>query len=298
MQRVHHNLGLQLSGVTKTYASGIKALDEVDLTIGSGMYGLLGPNGAGKSTLMRTLATLQKPDAGTITLDGIDILAEPDQHRQNLGYLPQTIGAYPRISARDLLHRFIWLKGFSSAKERGQEADCLLEKVNLRDVAERPVATYSGGMLRRFGIALALIGAPRLVIVDEPTAGLDPEERNRFHRVLADVANQSIVLLSTHIVEDVENLCRELAIIQNGKIIATGATKDLIAEWQGRLWTKVIAHGDRVPDGSLHLSACPDGTRMVLECKVDPGEGFGPHSPTLEDVYYLALRAADKGVRA
>ncbi|MEM9880913.1 MAG: ATP-binding cassette domain-containing protein [Pseudomonadota bacterium] len=259
---------------------------------------MLGPNGAGKSTLMRTLATLQKPDAGAMTMDGIDILADPHRHRQHLGYLPQQIGAYPRISARNLLLRFIWLKGFSNAKDRHHEANRLLDEVNLSEVDDRPVATFSGGMLRRFGIALALIGAPRLVVVDEPTAGLDPEERNRFHRVLANVAQRSIVLLSTHIVEDVERLCRELAIILNGKIIASGETKALTAHWSGRLWTKVIAHGAQVPEGSLHSSACPDGTRVVLESPNQPGEEFSRHQPTLEDVYYLALRNAEQRTTA
>lgn len=293
-QRVDES-GLRISGLRKTYRGGVQALNGVDLTIESGMYGLLGPNGAGKSTLMRTLATLQSPDEGCMTMDGVDILAEPDRHRQNLGYLPQHIGAYPGISARNLLHRFAWLKGFADATARTYEVDRLLEKVNLVEAAHRKVATYSGGMMRRFGIALALIGSPRLVIVDEPTAGLDPEERNRFHRVLSDVATYAVVLLSTHIVEDIENLCRELAVIQQGKIVVAGSTKDLIAEWTGRLWTKTIPHGEPIPQGSLHLSARPDGTRMVLEGEAKPDDGFEAHRPTLEDVYYLALRNAGQG---
>ncbi|MGL1958362.1 MAG: ABC transporter ATP-binding protein [Colwellia sp.] len=281
--------GLVVSGLTKKYTGGVKALNGIDLSIESGMYGLLGPNGAGKSTLMRTLATLQKPDSGTMIMDGIDILAEPDRHRQILGYLPQQMGAYPGVSAYSLLRRFIWLKGFTSAKDQQIEVARLLEKVNLVDAAHRPVSTYSGGMLRRFGIALALIGSPRLIIVDEPTAGLDPQERNRFHRVLSEVASTSVVLLSTHIVEDIENLCRELAIIKQGRIVANGSTTDLISKWQGQLWRKTIPRGNPIPKNPLHLSACPDGTKVVMTSDTTPGEDFIPHQPTLEDVYYLAL---------
>lgn len=287
--------GLRIRALTKMYPGGVKALDGVSLDIQSGMHGLLGPNGAGKSTLMRTLATLQRPDAGSVVMDGIDVLAEPDQHRRNLGYLPQTIGAYPRVNARDLLGRFIWLKGFSEKALARQEAERLLEKVNLVEAAQRPVATYSGGMLRRFGIALALIGSPRLVIVDEPTAGLDPEERNRFHRVLADVASSSVVLLSTHIVEDIENLCREVSIIKDGRIVTNGAISGLIARWKGRLWARTVPHNEAVNHSALHLSACPDGTRMVVESESCPGEAFEAHPPTLEDVYYLALRGDERG---
>ena len=205
--------GLQVTGLTKTYAGGVRALDGVDLTVGPGLYGLLGPNGAGKSTLMRTLATLQKPDRGSITLDGVDALADPDYVCRRLGYLPQQIGTYPTVTGRQLLERFAWLKGRTDAAERRREVARLLERVNLQRDADRAVATWSGGMLRRFGIALALVGDPRLLIVDEPTAGLDPAERSRFHRVLADVAADNVVLLSTHIVDDVESLCERLSIL-------------------------------------------------------------------------------------
>ncbi|MEL6761748.1 MAG: ATP-binding cassette domain-containing protein, partial [Myxococcota bacterium] len=202
--------GLFVSGLTKTYSNGVRALQRVDLEVASGMYGLLGPNGAGKSTLMRTLATLQKPDAGSFALDSVDGLENPSELRRRLGYLPQQIGTYPGVSGRKLLERFAWLKGRVDRRDRQREVDLLLERVNLADAGHRRVATYSGGMLRRFGIALALLGRPRLLIVDEPTAGLDPAERNRFHRVLAEVATDAVVLLSTHIVEDVENLCQRL----------------------------------------------------------------------------------------
>ncbi|MEO1234946.1 MAG: ABC transporter ATP-binding protein [Myxococcota bacterium] len=282
--------GLEVSGLAKTYDNGVQALAGVDLRVESGMYGLLGPNGAGKSTLMRTLATLQKPDAGTYALDGHDGLANPDKLRGWLGYLPQQIGAYPGVSGRSLLSRFAWLKGRTEAKERAAEVADLLERVNLSEAADRDVSTYSGGMLRRFGIALALIGRPRLVIVDEPTAGLDPAERNRFHRVLADVASDAVVLLSTHIVEDVENLCDRLSILAGGKIVAEGTPEALRAPLEGRLWTKVLPRGEAPPPEALHVAAAPHGTKVVLEGQTSPGSDFAPHSPRLEDAYHHALR--------
>lgn len=282
--------GLSITGLRKVYSGGIRALDGIDLHIGPGMYGLLGPNGAGKSTLMRTLATLQRPDTGSIVMDGLDVLSKPEPYRQKLGYLPQHIGAYPGVSGYELLRRFVWLKGFTDRKACVLEVQRLLEKVNLSHAARRPVSTYSGGMLRRFGIALALIGSPSLLIVDEPTAGLDPEERNRFHRVLSEVASISTVLLSTHIVEDIENLCRNVAIINHGKIIASGATTDLISRWIGRIWTKVFLRGEALPEDALQLSACPDGTRVVIESHRLPDDGYSAKPPNLEDIYYIALR--------
>ncbi len=282
--------GLVVGGLCKTYRNGVRALDGVDLRVLPGMYGLLGPNGAGKSTLMRTLATLQSPDSGTISLDGVDVLADPDYQRARLGYLPQQIGSYPGVTARGLLDRFVWLKGHTDRGFRRREVERLLDRVNLADAAEQTVSTYSGGMLRRFGIALALIGSPRLLIVDEPTAGLDPVERNRFHHVLSDVAVDAIVLLSTHIVEDIENLCARLAIIDKGRIVAEGTTADLIASCRGRLWEKVVPRGEELPE-ALHIGARPTGTRVVVESATRPGDDFEPHDPTLEDVYYLALAA-------
>lgn len=284
--------GLRVAGLEKTYDNGVCALDGVDLEVGRGLYGLLGPNGAGKSTLMRTLATLQSPDAGTITLDGVDALSNPEVVRQRLGYLPQQIGAYPGVSGHALLDRFAWLKGRTDRAERKREVAELLERVNLRDAGHRAVAAYSGGMLRRFGIAIALLGAPRLVIVDEPTAGLDPAERNRFHRVLADVAADAVVLLSTHIVEDVENLCRWLSIMDAGRIVAEGTPADLAAPLEGRLWTRVVPRGEKIPEPALHLSARPDGTRVIVCADAAPGEDFQPHAPRLDDVYHHALFSA------
>ncbi|KAF1007466.1 MAG: Daunorubicin/doxorubicin resistance ATP-binding protein DrrA [Luteibacter sp.] len=284
--------GLEIAGLAKTYRNGVRALDGVNLHVQPGMYGLLGPNGAGKSSLMRTLATLQSPDAGSIRLDGVDVLADPDHLRRRLGYLPQQIGAYPGMSGRDLLDRFAWLKGRTEKRTRGDEVESLLAKVNLEQAADRPAATYSGGMLRRLGIALALLGSPRLLIVDEPTAGLDPAERNRFHRVLADVAAESIVLLSTHIVEDIEHLCHRLAILARGRIVAEGTPADLVAPYCGRLWERVVPRGEAIA-AHLHLTAHPDGTRVIVVADEAPDAGFMPREPRLEDVYYAAL--ADAG---
>ena len=288
--------GLRVRNLTKTYPGGIRALDNVDLTVGPGLYGLLGPNGAGKSTLMRTIATLQEPDSGSIHLDGADVLADPDRVRRQLGYLPQQIGAYPGVTGRQLLDRFAWLKGRTDRAERRQEVAALLERVNLAAAdADRAVATYSGGMLRRFGIAVALAGAPRLLIVDEPTAGLDPAERSRFHRVLADIAENNIVLLSTHIVDDVESLCERLSILAAGRIVAEGTPGELMAKLQGRLWSRVVPRGGQVPEDALHVSATPAGSRVVVRSDRAPGPGFAGREPALEDVYHAAL--ADVGVR-
>lgn len=288
---VTNTSGLVVEDLYKTYRNGVCALTGVDLHVSPGMYGLLGPNGAGKSSLMRTLATLQSPDSGRIFLDGVDVLADPDYQRRRLGYLPQQIGAYPGASARSLLDRFAWLKGLTNRSERHREVEALLEKVNLTDLAERAVSTYSGGMLRRFGIALALVGSPRLLIVDEPTAGLDPAERNRFHRVLADVATEAIVLLSTHIVEDVENLCSRLAILANGGVVAEGTAAELSAPYQGCLWERVIPRGQSLPE-AVHIAARPQGTRVIVRSERSPDAGFAPHCPSLEDIYHLALTQA------
>ena len=287
--------GLQVTRLTKTYPGGIRALDGVDLTVGPGLYGLLGPNGAGKSTLMRTLATLQQPDSGSITLDGVDALGNPDYVRRRLGYLPQQIGTYPTVTGRQLLDRFAWLKGRTERRERRQEVVQLLERVNLRADADRAVATYSGGMLRRFGIALALAGDPRLLIVDEPTAGLDPAERSRFHRVLADIAADNVVLLSTHIVDDVESLCERLSILAAGRIVAEGTPAALTAPLEGRLWSRVAPRGEPTPGDALHVSATPAGVRVVIEAPVPPGDAWATRAPSLEDAYHAAIARA--GVR-
>lgn len=296
MVRTPMTEGLKVTGLNKTYSNGVRALDGVDLEVRPGLYGLLGPNGAGKSTLMRTLATLQQPDSGNITLDGIDVLAEADQLRSRLGYLPQQIGAYPGVSGRSLMERFAWLKGYTDRKKRANEVAYLLERVNLGDASQRAVAEYSGGMLRRFGIALALIGSPRLLIVDEPTAGLDPTERNRFHRVLADVANEAVVLLSTHIVEDVENLCSQLSILTDGQIVATGSPEELIEPLRGRLWSSVIARDQEPPSDALRILAHPNGLRVIMQSDQAPQEDYAAHQPSLEDAYHIALKASGKEI--
>lgn len=289
--------GLQVRGLRKRYTNGVEALRGVDLSVGPGMYGLLGPNGAGKSSLMRTLATLQQPDAGSIQLDGVDVLADSEHLRRRLGYLPQQLGAYPGVSARDLLDRFAWLKGRTDTRQRREEVEGLLAKVNLQEAAHRALATYSGGMLRRFGIAMALIGSPRLLIVDEPTAGLDPAERNRFHRVLADVAAESIVLLSTHIVEDVENLCSRLAVLAGGRIIVEGRPADLLGAEQGHLWEASFSRGEPLP-AALHVAASPAGSRVIVHGERPADPRFTPHAPRLEDIYYLALAQAGEALEA
>lgn len=282
--------GLVVKGLRKSYKGGVSALNGVDLEVTPGLYGLLGPNGAGKSTLMRTLASLQQPDSGSITLDGIDALADPDSLRFKLGYLPQQIGAYPNVSGRDLLERFAWLKGRTDKKIRKQEVEYLLTRVNLERDAHRAVATYSGGMLRRFGIAVALIGKPRLLIVDEPTAGLDPAERSRFHRILAEIGSDAVVLLSTHIVEDIENLCTRLSIMAKGRIVAAGTPNSLKGNLKGQIWQREVPRDQTIPDDALHATATPYGTRVVISGIAQ--QGYSERTPRLEDVYYHALRAA------
>lgn len=288
--------GLIVKSLQKTYANGVRALNGVDLQVSPGLYGLLGPNGAGKSSLMRTLATLQQPDAGEILLDGVDVLAEPDHLRRQLGYLPQQIGAYPGVSGRRLMERFAWLKGRTDKAQRRREIGQLLERVNLTEAADRAVSQYSGGMLRRFGIALALIGSPRLLIVDEPTAGLDPEERNRFHRVLADVATDAVVLLSTHIVEDVENLCDQLSILTDGRIVAAGSPAELIEPLRDRLWSCVIAKGQEPPGDALRILANPNGLRVIRQSDRMPEGNYTPRQPSLEDAYHAALAASGEAI--
>lgn len=282
--------GLVVKGLRKSYKGGVSALNGVDLEVTPGLYGLLGPNGAGKSTLMRTLASLQQPDSGSITLDGVDALADPDSLRFKLGYLPQQIGAYPNVSGRDLLERFAWLKGRTDKKIRKQEVEYLLTRVNLERDAHRAVATYSGGMLRRFGIAVALIGKPRLLIVDEPTAGLDPAERSRFHRILAEIGSDAVVLLSTHIVEDIENLCTRLSIMAKGRIVAAGTPDSLKGNLKGQIWHREVPRDQAIPDDALHATATPYGTRVVISGIAQ--KGYSERTPRLEDVYYHALRAA------
>ena len=290
---------LAIRDLSKTYANGVRALDNVTLDIPRGMFGLLGPNGAGKSSLMRTLATLQEADSGTATLDDgkggrIDILRDKDAVRRQLGYLPQDFGVYPKVSALDLLEHFAVLKGLVDRKQRREVVDGLLQQVNLWDVRKRKLGGFSGGMRQRFGIAQALLGDPRLVIVDEPTAGLDPEERNRFLNLLAEIGENVAVILSTHIVEDVTDLCPSMAIMNKGKVLLTGRPADAIGALEQQVWRKQVEKADleRCLREFTVLSTRLVGGLPVIhvfsaEC---PEDGFEQVAPDLEDVYFQRLR--------
>jgi len=284
---------LSISGLEKTYANGVRALDGVTLDIRPGLFGLLGPNGAGKSTLMRTIAALQEPDAGSIQLDGIDVLAKPDQLRRRLGYLPQDFGVYPGISAVALLDHIAVLKGIVDKRERAEQVAAVLQVANLYEKRKNAVSTYSGGMRQRFGIAQALLGAPRLIIVDEPTAGLDPEERNRFHNLLSEIGEEAVVVLSTHIVEDVSDLCPTMAILAAGRVVLEGSPAQLIEQLGGRLWRKTVLKAS-VEDYRRELAVISTRlfagkTQLHVLANERPEAGFEPAAPDLEDVYFSAL---------
>lgn len=284
---------LIIEALSHTYPGGVNALDDVSLTIGPGMFGLLGPNGAGKSTLMRIIATLQTPSAGFVRFDGIDVLKDPQALRRTLGYLPQDFGVYPRVSAEAMLDHLAVLKGYAERGERRDVVESLLRQVNLWDQRKRALAGYSGGMRQRFGIAQALIGNPRLIIVDEPTAGLDPEERNRFLNLLAEIGEQVVVLLSTHIVADVTDLCPAMAIINQGHIVGKGAPNDLIAGLAGRIWVKRVARAELEALKQHHQvisSRLVAGQTMVhVLANSNPGDGFEATPGGLEDVYFSTL---------
>jgi ABC-type multidrug transport system ATPase subunit len=284
---------LDLHDVSHVYANGTRALDHVTLSIPRGMYGLLGPNGAGKSTLMRTIATLQTPTEGSIRFGDIDVIAEPERLRRTLGYLPQDFGVYPRVSAYDMLDHMAVLKGIASAADRKRTVETLLNQVNLWAVRKKALAGFSGGMRQRFGIAQALIGNPELIIVDEPTAGLDPEERNRFLNLLAEIGENVVVILSTHIVEDVSDLCPRMAVLAGGRIQLEGAPLDLIHSTKGRIWMKVIdrseleAYREKYELISTRLFAGRTVVHILSE--TDPGDGFVLVEGGLEDVYFSTL---------
>jgi ABC-type multidrug transport system ATPase subunit len=284
---------LSIQNLTHVYPGGVRALDSVSLEIPPGMFGLLGPNGAGKSTLMRCVATLQTPSSGSIRLDGIDVVAEPDRIRRVLGYLPQDFGVYPRVSAYDMLDHMAVLKGIAGRGERRDTVETLLNQTNLWQVRKKALSSFSGGMRQRFGVAQALIGRPALLIVDEPTAGLDPEERNRFLNLLADVADNVVVILSTHIVEDVSELCSRMAIIADGRIVALGAPVDLVAGLGNRVWRKVIAKNDLDAYRARHAVILTRliGGRTVIHVVSDAplADGFEPVVAGLEDVYFATL---------
>jgi ABC-type multidrug transport system ATPase subunit len=287
---------LALHDVSHVYPNGTRALDRVTLSIPRGMYGLLGPNGAGKSTLMRTLATLQTPTEGTIRFGDLDVVAEPERLRRTLGYLPQDFGVYPRVSAYDMLDHMAVLKGIASAADRRATVETLLHQVNLWDVRRKALAGFSGGMRQRFGIAQALIGNPGLIIVDEPTAGLDPEERHRFLNLLAEIGEHVVVILSTHIVEDVSDLCPRMAVLVDGRVRLEGAPLELIGAARGRIWTKTIERGalpqhrERYEILSTRLFA--GRTILHVLSDADPGDGFAPADAGLQDVYFSTLAHA------
>ena len=284
---------LSLNGVSHVYANGTRALDHATLDIPTGMFGLLGPNGAGKSTLMRCIATLQTPSSGEIRFGDLDVRAQPEALRATLGYLPQDFGVYPRVSAEDLLGHLAVLKGVAGRGERRDTVETLLRQVNLWEVRKKAVAGFSGGMRQRFGIAQALIGQPRLIIVDEPTAGLDPEERHRFNNLLSEIGEQVVVILSTHIVEDVADLCPRMAIICQGRIVQVGSPAALTAQLAGRIWRRTLprealaAERERVAVISTRLR----GGQTLVHALADaaPGPDYHAVEPSLEDLYFATL---------
>ena len=284
---------LTVRNLSKRYGNGVQALAAVSLDVPPGMFGLLGPNGAGKSTLMRTLATLQSADSGTATLGDIDVLNEPARVRGVLGYLPQDFGVYPKVSAVELLDHLARLKGIADAKSRRETVDALLHRVNLHQVRKQKLGGFSGGMRQRFGIAQPLIGNPKLVIVDEPTAGLDPEERVRFHNLLADIASDVVVILSTHIVSDVEDLCAQFAVINKGQVLLTGRPGDYVGSLADRMWSRAIdkSEADAVKQRARVVSTRLAAGRTVVRAygESPPGPGFDAVAPDLEDVYFCTI---------
>lgn len=287
---------LTIENLTHVYGNGTRALDDVSLSIPKGMFGLLGPNGAGKSTLMRSIATLQTPTSGSIRFGDIDVIKDPEQLRRVLGYLPQDFGVYPRVSAYDMLDHMAVLKGISNGKDRKQTVEALLNQVNLWPVRGKALAGFSGGMRQRFGIAQALIGNPELIIVDEPTAGLDPEERNRFLNLLAEVGENVVIILSTHIVEDVTDLCPRMAVLAGGKIQLEGAPVELTHALEGRVWRKTIDKADLAAQQASRnvISSRLFAGRTVIHVLSDtnPGDGFERAPGGLEDVYLATVNAS------
>lgn len=284
---------LQIRDLNKVYANGVKALNNINLTLSKGMFGLLGPNGAGKSTLMRTIAALQDPDSGSIQLGEIDVIHQKNELRKVLGYLPQDFGFYPKVSGLDLLNHFAVLKGITNKSERKEIVNALLQQTNLYEARKRNVSEYSGGMRQRFGIAQALLGNPKLVIVDEPTAGLDPMERNRFHNILSEIGEQVIVILSTHIVDDVKTLCNQMVVMNNGTILLEGTPAETVASVQGRIWKQAIAKEQLNEFRTSYkvISQNISEGKMIVHVLSDdkPGEGFEAVDATLEDVYFSTI---------
>lgn len=283
---------LTIQNLSKTYNNGVHALNNISLEINNGMFGLLGPNGAGKSSLMRTIVGLQSADSGEIYLNGINVLENPMFIKEQLGFLPQDFGVYPKISAYDLLNHIAILKGVSNKKERKEQIESLLVKVNLTSQKNKEVHTFSGGMRQRFGVAQALLGNPKIIIVDEPTAGLDPEERNRFNGLLTEIGTDRIVILSTHLVEDVRNLCSQMAIMRNGKVLAQGKPNDFVAELEGKIWEKQIQKEELElykTNFNVIASHYIGGNLNVKVFSKEKLSGFETVNPTLEDVYFKTL---------
>jgi ABC-2 type transport system ATP-binding protein len=285
---------LTITGLSKTYSNGVQALKDLNLTIGNNMFGLLGPNGAGKSTLMRTIATLQEPDSGEIWLDNINVVKQKETVRRLLGYLPQEFGVYPKISGLDMLSHLAVMKGVTNAGERKAMVEALLNQTNLWDARKKALSTYSGGMKQRFGIAQALLANPKLIIVDEPTAGLDPAERHRFLNLLSSIGRDVIVILSTHIVEDVRELCNRMAIISNGELLLEGAPAEALETLGSRIWSKLVTDESELTTLEAQLQIVSvqllGGAHEVrVYSETDPGSGFRPVDANLEDVYFLNM---------
>jgi ABC-2 type transport system ATP-binding protein len=287
-------MALTITGLSKTYPNGVRALKDLSLTVGNNMFGLLGPNGAGKSSLMRTIATLQDPDSGSIDLDGLNVLAQKEEVRKILGYLPQEFGVYPKLSAVEMMNHLAVLKGVAARGERKDMVEALLHQTNLWEARKKALSTFSGGMKQRFGIAQALLANPRLIIVDEPTAGLDPAERNRFLNLLSSIGRDVTVILSTHIVDDVRELCSRMAIIASGEVLLEGSPNDALAALDGQIWSRVVATDEelRVLEKEVHVVS----THLVggkheirVFASTSPGEGFHAAASDLEDVYFLNL---------
>lgn len=286
---------LSIEGLSKTYGNGVKALDNVSLEIGNGMFGLLGPNGAGKSSLMRTIATLQDADSGSVFLNDINVMEDGEALRKRLGYLPQEFGVYPRFTAEQLLDHVAVLKGVTHGRQRKELVAYLLEKVNLYDVRKKNVKGFSGGMKQRVGIAQALIGDPQLIIVDEPTAGLDPGERNRFHNLLADVGQEVIVILSTHIVDDVRELCTNMAIMNKGQLVYTGSPQNALKDLEGQVWQTTVERDQMEALRAKHMVISDKMVAGKPQVHVlsgsSPGDGFTQVAPNLEDVFFTKTQA-------
>lgn len=293
---------LSIKNLNKTYANGVHATNNVNLEIPNGLFGLLGPNGAGKSSLMRTIATLQEPDSGSIHFNGLDVLKDKEELRRQLGYLPQDFGVYPKVSAEDLLNHFAVLKGITNKADRKQSVEGLLRQTNLWDARKRALGTYSGGMRQRFGIAQALLGSPKLVIVDEPTAGLDPDERNRFLNLLSEIGEQVVVILSTHIVEDVTDLCPRMAMIAKGQVLVQGEPQAAIDSLQNKVWRCSVSK-EALPTYQEKFTVLT--TRLVagkpqinVYSETQPDDGFRQVEANLEDVYFLQLRKSQNSAPA